>query len=179
MSIIYGGYQVLKDTTDVAGTPDTTLIGDIAALAVDAGKANAVDIATLHGVSRHLNATKMMLIFTHSAAADADGTTSAFELWGSADNGPRQLVCNLALTGGKGQVVAGSDLVTWVDSCTVTANYRTTGVVVDDTAGDRIVRVSVHLRGLRYWEGLFTGAGSTAVNAIAYFRTYEAAFAVG
>lgn len=165
------GYDVLTEVADVAGTPDTTLIGNVDGYPKGTRASDNVDLWAIAGGGKNFKATKMQLIFSHSHATDADGTTSVYELMGSADNGPRQLICTLALTGGAANVVTGVDEVTWVDTAVAT-DKRTTGVVIDDSAGDRPVRVTVDLQGLRYWEGLFTGAGSTAVTAIAYYRLY-------
>ena len=168
------GYDVLTTVADVAGTPDTTLIGNADGYPVNTKASDMVDIFTAGGgAGRDIKATHMQLIFTHSAAADADGTTSVYELMGSADGGPRQLICTLALTAGKARRTASSDLVTWVYSCTATDMRTTDVVVVDNTATDSVVRVRIKLMGLRYWEGLFTGAGSTAITAIAYYRLYS------
>ena len=168
------GYEALTTVADVAGTPDTTLIGNADGYPVNTSASDMVDIFTTGGGAGHdIKATHMELIFTHSAAADADGTTSVYELMGRADGGPRELVCTLALTGGKARRTAASDLVTWVDSCTATDMRTTDVVVVDNTATDGVVRIRVKLMGLRYWEGLFTGAGSTAVTAICYYRLYS------
>jgi len=166
------GYNVLTTVADVAGTPDTTLIGNADGYPKGTRASDSVDLwAVGQGAGKNFEATKMQLIFTHSAAADADGTTSVYELMGAADGGPRQLICTLALTGGKARVVSGSDLINWVDTAVAT-DLRTTGVVIDNSATDGVVRVTVDIQGLRYWEGLFTGAGSTAVTATAYYRLY-------
>jgi hypothetical protein len=165
------GYSVLHTTADVAAAPDTTLLANIAAYTPDGRSSTATDLMEASGSGGFINSSKIELIFTHSAASDADATTSVFELHGSSDSGPREPICTLALTGGKAQFAAGSDLVTWVDTAVAT-DLRTTGVVIDDSATDRVVRVTVDIQGLRYLEGLFTGAASTAVTATAYYRFY-------
>lgn len=168
------GYDVLTTVPDVAGAPDTTLIGNADGYPVNTSAADMVDIfSTGGGSGRDMKATHMELIFTHSAAADADATTSVYELMGRADGGPRELICTLALVGGKARRTAGSDLVTWCDTATITDMRATDVGVEDNTATDGVVRVRIKLMGLRYWEGLFTGAGSTAVTATAYFRLYS------
>lgn len=168
------GYEVLTTVADVAGTPDTTLIGNADGYPVNTHATDMVDFFTKGGgAGRVMKATHMELIFTHSAAADADGTTSVYELMGAADGGPRQLIVTIALVGGKARYTAGSDLITWCDTATIT-DFRATDVGLEDnTASDSVVRVRIKLQGLRYWEGLFTGAGSTAVTAIAYYRLYS------
>ncbi len=159
-------------TKAVAASPDTTLIGNADGYPRGTRSADSVDLMDEYGGGINLFASKIQFIFSHSDAADADGTTSVFELMGSADDGPRQLICTLALTGGIARLVAGSDLNTWVDTATAT-DLRTVGVVVDNSATDGVVRVTVDVQGLRYWESLFTGAGSTATTATAYYRVYS------
>ena len=168
------GYDVLTTVADVAGTPDTTLIGNADGYPVNTSASDMVDIFTTGGgAGRDMKATHMELIFTHSAGADADGTTSVYELMGRADGGPRELICTLALVGGKGRYTASSDLITWCDTATITDMRATDVALEDNTATDGVVRVRIKLMGLRYWEGLFTGAGSTAVTATAYYRLYS------
>jgi len=167
------GYEVLTTVADVAGTPDTTLIGDADGYTLGTSASDMVDFFTKGGGAGHdMKATHMELFFTHSHGTNADGTTSVFELMGRADGGPRELVCTLALTAGKAQVAL-VDEVCYVDSITATDMRTTDVVVVDNTATDGVCRVRVKLMGLRYWEGLFTGAGSTAITATAYYRLYS------
>lgn len=168
------GYEVLTTVADVAGTPDTTLIGNANGYPVNTSASDMVDIFTTGGGAGHdMRATHMELIFTHSSAADANGTTSVYELMGRADGGPRELVCTIALEGGSANYTAGSTLITWCDVATIT-DMRTTDVGVEDnTATNGVVRVRIKLQGLRYWEGLFTGGGSTATTCTAYYRLYS------
>lgn len=167
------GYDVLTTVSDVAGSPDTTLIGNPDGYPVNTSASDMVDFFTTGGgAGRDIKATHMELIFTHSHATDADATTSVYELMGRADGGPRELICTLALVAGKAQV-AGVDEVCWVDTITVTDMRTTDTVIKDNSATDGVCRARVKLMGLRYWEGLFTGAGSTAVTAIAYYRLYS------
>ena len=169
------GYDVLYTNTDVKDAPDTTLIGNADGYPFGTRSSDVKDIFTTGGGAGHdIKATHMELIFTHTiAAGDADGTTSVFELMGSADGGVRELVCTVALTGGKARRTADSDVVTWCDTAAVT-NMRATDVAIEDnSATDGVARVRVKLQGLRYWEGLFTGADSTAEIAICYYRLYS------
>ncbi len=168
------GYEVLTTVADVAGTPDTTLIGNANGYPVNTSASDMVDFFTTGGgAGRDMKVTHMELIFSVSHASDGDGKTAVYELMGRADGGPRELICTLALVGGKARVTAGSDLVNWCDTATIT-NMRTTDVAIEDnTATDGVVRIRIKLMGLRYWEGLFTGGGSTAVTAIAYYRLYS------
>lgn len=168
------GYEALTTVADVAGSPDTTLIGNADGYPVNTSASDMIDIFTTGGgAGRRMKATHMQLIFTHSDSSDADGTTSVYELMGRADGGPRQLICTLALTGGKARRIASSDLITWVDTAVATDLRTTDTVIIDNSASDSVVRVRIKLFGLRYWEGLFTGAGSTATTAIAYYRLYS------
>lgn len=168
------GYEVLTTVADVAGTPDTTLIGNADGYPVNTSASDMVDIFTAGGGAGHdMKATHMELIFTMSDATDGDGKTAVYELMGRADGGPRELICTIALVGGKARRTASSDLVVWCDTATIT-DMRTTDVGIEDnTATDSVVRVRIKLMGLRYWEGLFTGAGSTATTCIAYYRLYS------
>lgn len=172
MATKISGYDVLYTNADVAASPDTTLLTNVDGFNIGDRDSGAVDLLKFSGGGSRSNAGKIQLIFSHSSATDADATTSVFECHGSADGGPRQALFTLALTGGKARVNNASDLVTWVDTATAT-DLRTTGVVVDDSATDRMVRVTLDINGLRYIQGLFTGAGSTAITAIAYYRFYS------
>ena len=165
-----GQYNTLHTTADVADTPDTTLLANIAAYAINGISAD-VDL-TKHGDNKDTFANAMEIIVTHSHGSDADGTTSVLELHGAVDGGPRQPICTIALTGGKAQFIAGSDLITWVDTAVVTSTHSGT-ITVSDSATDRIARITIEdLTGFRYIEGLFTGAGSTAVTATALYRYF-------
>lgn len=169
------GYDVLYTNTDVKNAPDTTLIADADGYPISTRSSDAVDVFTKGGgAGCDMRATHMELIFTHTIAlGDADGTTSVFELMGSADGGPREIVCTISLIGGKARRTVDSDVVTWCDTATI-ADMRTTDIAIKDNSGtDGVVRVRVKLQGLRYWEGLFTGAGSTAEIAICYYRLYS------
>lgn len=168
------GYEVLTTVADVAGTPDTTLIGNADGYPVNTHASDMVDIFTKGGGSgRRMMATHMELIFTMSDATDGDGKTAVYELMGAADGGPRQLIATIALEGGKARRTASSDLIVWCDTASIT-DFRATDVALEDnTATDGVVRVRIKLMGLRYWEGLFTGAGSTATTCIAYYRLYS------
>lgn len=168
------GYEVLTTVADVDGTPDTTLIGNANGYPVNTSASDMVDIFTKGGGAGHdIKATHMELIFSVSDASDADTKTAVYELMGRADGGPRELICTLALVGGKARVTSGSDLVTWCAIASVT-NMRTTDIAIEDnTATDGVVRVRIKIMGLRYWEGLFTGSGSSATTAICYYRLYS------
>ena len=169
------GYDVLYTNTDVKDAPDTTLIDNPDGYPLGTRSSDAVNIlARGGGAGPYMKATHMELIFTHTiAAGDADGTSSVLELMGSAEGGARELVCTIALTGGKARRTADSDVVRWCDTATVT-NMRTTDVALEDnSATDGVARVRVKLQGLQFWEGLFTGAGSTAEIAICYYRLYS------
>lgn len=168
------GYEVLTTVADVAGTPDTTLIGNANGYPVNTSASDMVDFFTTGGgAGRDMKATHMELVFSVSHGTDGDGKTAVYELMGRADGGPRELICTLALVGGKARVVVGSDDVNWVDTITVTDMRTTDTVIKDNSATDGVCRARVKLMGLRYWEGLFTGGGSTAVTAIAYYRLYS------
>ncbi|HEB26659.1 MAG TPA: hypothetical protein ENI05_02630 [Porticoccus sp.] len=163
-------YSTLYTNTDVAGSPDTTLLANIAAYTIN-GISASVDL-TVHGDSKDTFANAMEIIVTHSHGSDADGTTSVLELHGAVDGGPRQLICTIALTGGKAQFIAASDLITWVDTAVVTSFHSGT-ITVSDSATDRIARITIKdLTGYRFIQGLFTGAGSTAVTATALYRYF-------
>ena len=171
LTTVMGSYRTLYTTADVAGTPDTTLLANVDAYAINGISSTAFDMKEAWGAGDETKGNAVEMIFSHSAGADADGTTSVFELHGAVDGGPRQPICTIALTGGKARVVAASDLITWVDTAVVTSMSSVTISKADDAA-DRIVRITLDLTGFRYLEGLFTGAGSTAVTAIAYIRPF-------
>ena len=171
------GWELFYTIADVAGTPDTTRIAAaggwaLGAYGSDGAGADTVDLHSLAGAGNNLDAVKLEFIF--SVSGTGDGKTTVFELYSSMGlSGPRQAVCSLALTGGTAQVVAGAAGVTWCDSVTAT-DYRGTGqaVVVNDTAANNVVSVTVPVLGQRFWEGLFTGAGSTATICNAYYRWF-------
>lgn len=166
------GWQVLKTTADVAGTPDTSFLSaPTTAFTVDAGKALGFDTLGNNSGGKNAHANNVEIIVTHSHATDADATTSVLELYGSNDSGPRMPLMTIACTGGKAERVAGVDEVVWVDTMVATTFHSKT-ITVTDSATDRIARTSFDLTGSRYIEGLFTGGGSTAVTAIAYIRSY-------
>ncbi len=180
------GWEVFYTIADVAGTPDTTKIGNAAQWAAgawgsdDAG-ADTVDLHTLYGGGKYFDAEYIEFIF--SVSGTGDGKTTVFELHSSNGTlGPRQAVCTISLVGGTAQVVAGAAGVTWCDSATAT-DYRGTSsiadgsgrnhkVIVNDHAANNVASVTVPILGARYWEGLFTGAGSTATICTAYYRVF-------
>lgn len=171
------GWELFYTIADVAGTPDTTRIGAaggwaLGAYGSDGAGADTVDLYDLAGAGANLDAVKLEFIF--SVSGTGDGKTTVFELYNSMGiNGPRQAVVSLALVGGAAQVVAGAAGVTWCDSATAT-DYRGTGqkVIVNDHAANNVVSVTIPVLGARYWESLFTGAGSTATICNAYYRWY-------
>ena len=171
------GWELFYTIADVAGTPDTTRIGAaggwaLGAYGSDGAGADTVDLYDLAGAGANLDAVKLEFIF--SVSGTGDGKTTVFELYNSMGNtGPRQAVVTLALVGGTAQVVAGAAGVTWCDSATAT-DYRGTGqtVIVNDHAANNVVSITVPVLGARYWEALFTGAGSTATICNAYYRWY-------
>ena len=168
-------YTTFYTNSDVQDSPDTTLLANINAYARNGIDSGAIDLLTLAGAGKDHYAKKIQLIFSHGGVPTGDALTSVFELHGAVDNGPRQLICTLALTGGKAAVVAAVSTSVWVDTIVAT-NYRSisSGVVfVDDSGNDRVGRATVAVNGLRYLEGLFTGSGSTASSAIAYIRYYN------
>ena len=167
------GWEVFYTIADCAGTPDTTLIATAGGFPLNTRSSDAIDLHAIAGAGTCLDAVKLEFIFSVSDVADGDGKTTVFELYASNQGGPRQAVVSLALTGGTAQVTAGSDLVTWCDTAVAT-DYRGTGqtVIVNDTPGNNVVSVTVPVLGMRFWEGLFTGAGSTATICTAYYRWF-------
>jgi len=168
-------YAVLYQNVNVAGAPDTTLLSaPTTAFVINAisDSTNFVDLQHPSTGKKESRANNIQLIFAHgNGTGDADGTTSVFELWGQNIGGARQAICTVALTGGKAELVAGTDDNTWVDTAVVTS-YHPTTITTADSAADRIVSVSFDITGFRYLQGLFTGAGSTAVIATAYYRYF-------
>lgn len=171
------GWELFYTIADVAGTPDTTLIAvagswALGAYGSDGAGADTVDMHIIAGAGTSLDAVKVEFIF--SVSGTGDGKTTVFELYGSMGvSGPRQAIVSVALTGGTAQVVAGAAGVTWCDSATAT-DYRGTGqvAIVNDTAANNVVSITVPLLGMRFLEGLFTGAGSTATICNAYYRWF-------
>ena len=168
-------YETLYQNVNVAGAPDTTLLSaPTTAFVVNAisDSTNKTDLLSPNTDYKGSRTNNLVLIFSHgNGTGDADGTTSVFELWGQAIGGPRQPVCTIALTGGKAELVAGTDDNTWVDTAVVTP-YHATAITVTDSATDRVVSVSLDITGYRYLQGLFTGAGSTSIITTAYYRYY-------
>lgn len=168
-------YQVLYQNVDVADAPDTTLLtAPTTAFAINAisDSSNFVDLSHPNTDGKGTRANTISLLFSHgNGTGDADGTTSVFELWGQSVGGPREAICTIALTAGKAELVAGTDDNTWVATAVVTSTHSKT-ITVADSAADRAVRVSFDATGFRYLQGLFTGAGSTAVIATAYYRYF-------
>ncbi len=171
------GWELFYTIADVAGTPDTTRIAAAGGWALgaygsdDAG-ADTVDLHAIAGAGANLDAVKLEFIF--SVSGTGDGKTTVFELYSSMGlSGPRQAVTSLALVGGTAQVVAGAVGVTWCDDITAT-NYRGTGqaVIVNDHQANNVGSVTVPVLGQRFWEALFTGAGSTATICNAYYRWF-------
>ena len=166
-------YSILYQNTNVAGAPDTTLLtgAPTSAFVINAisDSANFVDLRHRTKKSR---ANAIQMIFSHgNGTGDADGTTSVFELWGQNLGGARQLICEIALTGGTAELVASTDDNTWVDTAVVTS-YHPTTITVADSAADRIVSVTLDVTGYGFLQGLFTGGGSTSIITTAYYRYY-------
>ena len=175
------GWELFYTIADVAGTPDTTRIAAAGGWALgaygsdDAG-ADTVDLHAIAGAGANLDAVKLEFIF--SVSGTGDGKTTVFELYSSMGlSGPRQIVVSLALIGGTAQVVAGATAVTWCDSATATDyrggnNAESNVVIVNDHSANNVVSVTVPVLGQRFWEALFTGAGSTATICNAYYRWF-------
>lgn len=165
-------YMTFYSCADVNNAPDTTYIDDVNAFAKGVRSSGAIDLLGIPGAGRDTYASKVQLIFSHSSPTDANDKTSTFELYGSVEQGPRQIICTADLTAGISNVTAGDTTVRWVEDANVT-DYRTTGVVVDDNTNNRIARITVDCQGLRFLEGLFTGAAKDANTATAYYRFYS------
>ncbi len=175
------GWEQFYQIADVAGSPDATYIANAAKQGTgiwgsdDAG-ADAIDLYAIAGAGVNLDAVKLEFIFTISFATDADDKTADFELYCSmGETGPREFVAKLALIAGKAEVVAATDTLLWVDSITATTDGR--GVTADKVGinnhnTDNVASVIVPVLGKRFWEGLFTGAGSTGTICTAYYRWY-------
>lgn len=175
------GWSAFYTIADVAGTPDTTYIGATGSWATgaygsDSDHADNIDLYDIVGAGGNLDTTFMEFIF--SVSGTGDGKTTVFELYASmGESGPRQAITSLALVGGTAQVVAGVAGVTWCDDITVT-NYRGGGnaesniVILNDHQANNVASVTIPVLGMRHWEGLFTGAGSTATICIAYYRLF-------
>ncbi len=180
------GWEQFYQIADIAGSPDTTYIANAAVQGTgwwgtDGVGAGAVDLYAIAGAGLNLDAVKLEFIFTISFATDADGKTADFELYTSmGETGPREFVAKLGLIAGKAEVVATADTLLWVDTIVVTTDGRgkdadTIGgnkVIVNNTATDNVASVIVPVLGKRFWEGLFTGAGSTGTICTAYYRWY-------
>ena len=174
------GWEQFYQNTDVAGSPDTTYIANAAVQGLgwwgtDGAGAGALDLYDIAGAGVNLDAVKLEFIFTISFATDADDKDADFELYCSmGETGPREFVANLALIAGKAEVVAAADTLLWADSITATTDGRGTGnkVIVNNHNADNVASVIVPVLGKRFWEGLFTGAGSTGTICTAYYRWY-------
>jgi hypothetical protein len=177
------GYSQFYQNVDVADSPDTTHIAAAGVWAPNGMTSPTLDLYDKIGAGKNLDAGWLEFIFTVNDAADADGNTAVFELYAATDNGPRQLVCTVALTGGTAQYTAGSDLTTWADTAVIT-DYRgfnsaaneagmNLQAIPNDSGNNNVASVMVPVLGMRYWEGLFTGAGSTSVITTAYYRYFD------
>lgn len=175
------GWEQFYQIADVAGTPDTTYIAAAGVQGLgwwgtDGAGTGALDLYVVGGAGLNLDAVKLEFIFTIFFATDADGKTADFELYCSmGETGPREFVAKLALIAGKAEVVVATDTTLWVDSITATTNGR--GVTADQVGinnhnADNVASVIVPVLGKRFWEGLFTGAGSTGTIVTAYYRWY-------
>lgn len=175
------GWEQFYQIADIAGSPDTTYIANAAVQGTgwwgtDGVGAGAIDLYAIAGAGLNLDAVKLEFIFTISFATDADGKTADFELYTSmGETGPREFVAKLALIAGKAEVVASADTLLWADSITATTDGR--GLTADKVSinnhnADNVASVIVPVLGKRFWEGLFTGAGSTGAICTAYYRWY-------
>ena len=175
------GWEQFYQIADVEGTPDATYIANAAVQGLgwwgtDGTGTGALDLYKIAGAGANLDAVKLEFIFTISFTTDADGKTADFELYCSmGETGPREFVAKLALIAGKAEVVASTDTLLWADSITATIDGR--GVTADKVginnhSTDNVASVIVPVLGKRFWEGLFTGAGSTGTICTAYYRWY-------
>ncbi len=174
------GWEQFYQIADVAGSPDTTYIANAAKQGTgiwgsDGAGADAIDLYAIAGAGKNLDAVKLEFIFTISFTTDADDKTADFELYCSmGETGPREFIAKLALIAGKAEVVAAADTLLWVDSIVATTDGRGTGntVVINNHNTDNVASVIVPVLGKRFWEALFTGAGSTGTICTAYYRWY-------
>ncbi len=165
------GWKVLYQNVNVAGAEDTSyLSAPTTAYAINGIDSGAYDTLK-EGGGNFSWVNRVEIIVSHgNGTGDADGTTSVLELYGANDSGPRYPIASIACTGGKAELVAGTDDNTWVDTMVVTS-YHSKTITVTDSATDRVARVSFDLDGIRRIEGLFTGGGSTSVITTAYIRS--------
>lgn len=166
------GWTVLYQNTNVAGAEDTSyLAAPTTAYAINGIDADAFDTLKNNAGGKNSYYNNIEIIVTHNHATDADETSSVLELYGANDSGPRYPIASIACTGGKAEVVAGTDTTTWVDTMVVTS-YHSKTITVTDSATDRVARVTLDITGIRRIEGLFTGGGSTSVITTAYVRGF-------
>ncbi len=167
------GWTTLYQNVNVAGAEDTSyLSAPTTAFAINGIDADAFDTLKNNAGGKNSYYNSIEIIVSHgNGTGDADATTSVLELYGANDSGPRYPIASIACTGGKAELVAGTDDNTWVDTMVVTS-YHSKTITVTDSGTDRVARVTLDITGIRYIEGLFTGGGSTSVITTAYVRGF-------
>ena len=158
-------YRVLHEIGD---TVDADLT---AAAGLGIGKpSGAIDLQVLDGAGKHLKINSISMIAY--ATATANGEVVVSRLYGAAENGPPQLICNISWTLGTARIDGTTATSLWADTADVTSAHMRTITVADGAGSDRVCSVTLDLTGYRYVLGLWITDANDTDTAVCLYRTF-------
>jgi hypothetical protein len=143
---IKGAYVPLRPATS---TVDSTL-------SVDAYDWSAMP-STAFRTGEEWNNAEIIFKFPSTAA---DGDTADFNLWGYTEKGPKEWICEVSATAGTA-TFAGDATGHYGDTIVVATQGHFSTVSVNDSATNRIAKLTLDLGGYKYISAEFSAASLT------------------
>lgn len=168
MATLTTGISSYRTLHEIADTVDTDLV---AASTFIIGKpSGAIDLHTLDGAGKHLKVTNISMIAY--ATGTANGEVVVSRVYGAAENGPPQLMCNISWTIGTARPVAATATTLWADTAAVTSSHMRTITVADGGGSDRVCSVTLDLTGYRYILGKWITDANDTDTIVCLYRTF-------
>ena len=168
MATLTTGLSSYRTLHEIADTVDTDLT---AAAGFTIGKPDdAIDLWTLDGAGKHLKVNSISMIAY--ATGTANGEVVVNRIYGIAEGGPPQLICNISWTLGTARPIAATSTTLWADTAAVTSTHMKTITVADGGGSDRVCSVTLDLTGYRYILGLWITDANDTDSIVCLYRTF-------
>ena len=168
MATLTTGLSSYHTLHEIADTVDTDLAATTTFII---GKpSGAIDLHTLDGAGKHLKVNSISMIAY--ATATANGEVVVSRVYGAAENGPPQLICNISWTIGTARPIAATSTTLWADTAAVTSSHMRTITVADGGGSDRVCSVTLDLTGYRYILGLWITDANDTDSIVCLYRTF-------
>ena len=168
MATLTTGLSSYRLLHEIADTVDSDLT---AAAGYTIGKpTGAIDLWTLDGAGKHLKVNNISMIAY--ATGTANGEVVVNRIYGTAEGGPPQLICNISWILGTARPIAATATTLWADTATVTSAHMRTITVADGGGSDRVCSVTLDLTGYRYVLGLWITDANDTDTIVCLYRTF-------